>query len=170
MVQVQALSQKPSEFSSELLVIALTEERLRDEKNNAIPIASGDLTGEKGQMVLYYPGAGKAKRILLVGLGKEKELTVEKIRKTLDAVVKKAKSLKVKSFAVSQPSISGISKAQWLKSAAEGIILGHYDFNRFKEEKEKIEVQTAVFLVESAGDAEQAKTMLEESTVIFLSL
>lgn len=80
-------------------------------------------------------------KILVVGLGKKEELTVEKIRRVLTRGVKFAKAEKAGSLATNVVEMSGRNDEQLGRAAAEGILLADYVFTKYlskeKSEKEK---------------------------------
>ncbi|MBU0953432.1 MAG: leucyl aminopeptidase [Nanoarchaeota archaeon] len=97
-----------------------------------------DFKGETGDTTLLYdptPGMG---RLLLVGLGKEKELTIEKYRRAGNTGVHHAKRARVQSLHVVAQPYAKVSEQEAAVALAEGLLLGGYDFDRYKtEEKEK---------------------------------
>ncbi|MBI4066946.1 leucyl aminopeptidase [Candidatus Gottesmanbacteria bacterium] len=109
--------------------------------------------GDEGEYVdIYTKGEIEAYKILVVGLGKEEDFDLYKLRKSIAAATKKAKQFKVKKLAF-------VPHNSWYKkfepelvgqSMVEGVVLGGYKFLKYKgkEEKEKnIELEDIMFLV-----------------------
>src|SRR5436309_2936484 len=93
-------------------------------------IANGDMTGKKEEQIVLYPGAGEAtvKRVILVGVGKQDEMTLEKVRRAAARAAKKAVSLKSKTLSMYLPRVGRKSGEQIAAAATEGILLGLYKF------------------------------------------
>ena len=97
---------------------------------------------EAGETV-FMPGHKqvKFKNIVVVGLGEKDKLQSDTIRKAASAGLKKAKELKNKDvyFELLGEEIFGEKSAQFL---IEGIILGNYQFKKYKKpEKKEIEIE-----------------------------
>ncbi|HTP13841.1 MAG TPA: M17 family peptidase N-terminal domain-containing protein, partial [Bacteroidota bacterium] len=89
---------------------ALLKQEMRDLnrqfKNSLSPIIeSGDFRGkEKEVAVLYLGNAFQTKKLVLVGVGEKKKLTLEKYRRAAAAGAKRAQSLNARSIAFELPS------------------------------------------------------------------
>ncbi len=149
-MQIFVRTDKPEAFADEALVFSYTEEAVEQLKKgkpgDAVgtlaheAVAPGDFKGTNGQLlVLPSPGVVNAQRLVLLGLGKEKELSTEKIRRAYNAIAKKARELKLKSFAVVYPDgTGGLPDYDLAVSIVEGVVLGAYKFDKYlTEEKEK---------------------------------
>jgi leucyl aminopeptidase len=90
----------------------------------------------KPEQVAYVHTAGRlpVKRVLVVGLGKRKELDAERVRRAAAAAVRRSRDLgaKIVSSALLGDGLSPKGRAQAL---AEGALLGTYTFDRYKREK-----------------------------------
>jgi len=85
--------------------------------------------------ILNTSGELKSKRILLAGLGKKSEISLDKIRKLYGSALKAVKQEKISSFTAILPSAEKISKEDLLNAVVEGIELGDYSFDKYKSEK-----------------------------------
>ena len=92
----------------------------------------------KPEELAYVHTAGRlpAKRVLVVGLGKRKELDAERVRRAAASAVRRSRDLgaKIVSTALLGEGLSPKLRAQAL---AEGALLGTYTFDRYKREKNK---------------------------------
>jgi leucyl aminopeptidase len=99
---------------------------------------TGDFRGKDGETLLLYPAAGTlpAQRVLLVGLGKRDEVTIEKLRRAAGAATKLAAKMRVGSLASimhhAELVTDRISPADATRAVAEGAILGSYTFTELK--------------------------------------
>lgn len=98
-------------------------------------LKSGDFKGELYQTSLIYThGGGRAKRILLVGLAKRREFTLDRWRGVAAKGARVLKDLGVKSFAtvLIEGVLGTISVDMHAQALVEGACLGLYDFNELK--------------------------------------
>jgi len=134
-------------------------------------ISSGDLTGKSGEVVVLYPhGKIPAKRVLVIGLGKQDELNLEGVRQAVAAALKRGRDLNAKDIAsvVHGAGAGGLKTTEAAQAVVEGALLGLYRFDSLKKESDKkgeVEVFTLVEY-EAAKLAEvQAGARLAETVV-----
>ncbi len=102
-------------------------------------IRKGELTGKFGESILFSPGKGaKARRIMVLGLGKRENLTPDRLRHLSLYPVKMGRRLKVKTIAtvVHGTGMGGLSMGEAVKFLSLGYLLSDYRYDRFKELKE----------------------------------
>jgi leucyl aminopeptidase len=96
-------------------------------------LKSGDFTGKKGEILCHYPKEGKETRVVLVGLGSEKELTEEILRRSYaSAIVSLKGKAKTVNIALPQTDTCAVTGP-----AAEGALLANYVYDVNKSEKDK---------------------------------
>lgn len=100
------------------------------------PLKAGDFRGEKGKILCHYPLEGIEKRVVLIGLGKEKELSKETLRRAYASALGSVKS-KAKSVNVQLPETSSLTSAEISEAVGEGLLLANYIYDVNKTEKEK---------------------------------
>ncbi|HUS93897.1 MAG TPA: leucyl aminopeptidase [Patescibacteria group bacterium] len=108
-------------------------------------IASGDLTGEAGEVAVLYPrGAIPAQRVLIVGLGKSDELDLERVRKASASAILRARQLKAKNVAtiVHGAGIGGLPVEAAGQATIEGTLLALYRFDADKKKSKDWEIET----------------------------
>lgn len=122
-------------------------------------IASGDLTGKPGEVgVVYTRRAIPARRVLVVGLGKPEELSLETVRQAAGAAIQRARALNAKQVAtiLHGAGAGGLEAGAVAQAVAEATLLALYGFDQFKSKPEpKGEIQS-VTIVE-AGDITAAE-------------
>ncbi|MCA1645048.1 MAG: leucyl aminopeptidase [Chloroflexi bacterium] len=123
-------------------------------------IADGELTGESATVsVIHNSGSAlKAHRVAVVGLGKENEFEVENIRVAAALAARKARDLKLESFASIVPGAgaSGLADADAVRALMESSILGLYRYEQFKEAtKSKHEVKSFTVLAPDRARARE---------------
>ncbi len=114
---------------------------------------TGDFTAKLGQTTVLYPqGRLKFKRIILVGLGKRDEITMEKLRRAYGFAGRKTRELKLKSLSIQafETNLPPIKLQESSQVMVEGILLSHYKLDRYKsvDENQKIALERLTFLKE----------------------
>ncbi len=91
--------------------------------------------GKSGQVThLHTAGRLPAARLIVVGVGDGKELTLETVRRAAAAGVRRARDLSARTVAVDLLG-DGLPAAERAQALVEGAILGTYTFDRYKREK-----------------------------------
>lgn len=106
--------------------------------------------GKFGSMYVL-PTCGKiaAEKVLLVGLGKNKDFTLNRLRELSSKVIQKCNSLKNSKKVISVlhgAGIGGFDPEQSARMIAEGTIIGSYNFDKYKSEKAKKYVSEFVII------------------------
>ncbi len=100
-------------------------------------LKSGDFSGKHQQLSLIHASSrSPVKRILMVGLGKRKDCTMEKIRQATGKAAQYVRDLGLTSFCTPliATGLKGISPAEVAQAMVEGAVLGLYQFNVYKTE------------------------------------
>lgn len=100
-------------------------------------VAEGDFRAKKNEtLVLYTQGRLPAKRIILIGLGKPEDLSLNGIRQAAATAATKARDLGLSELSVLMfgQDRNGIGSDQVAEAIAEGAILGSYVFRELKTE------------------------------------
>lgn len=165
-MKFQVRMEDPLAYACPVLVLGCFEEKADDPVlarfDQALGGAVGALfrekefTGALNRTRLIHTLARTApERLLLVGLGKEKEFTPERMRQAAGTAAQALASPSVRAAAFVVPGGEPL-----LRAAAEGFGLGAYTFDRYKTKTEETGViETVDFLVPagtSPGDAERA--------------
>jgi len=153
---MKVLIQRKNEFAftCDTLILPLLEgERTKLYRDlnkllNAIPdkvISSGEFTGKPNEVCLIHTkGKIKPDRILLIGLGKKKEVTPEKLRQAGGKAISYLGSLNNKNIALSAGIISTLKLSPVY--FIEGGLLANYRFSRYKKEKDHKEIKKITVL------------------------
>lgn len=136
-------------------------------------LADGDFKGKTSAMALLYTdGVAIAKRILLVGLGKQAKFDVEAIRVAAGVVAKRVRELGVKKYTTELFGfeVHTVCLADAVQAVAEGTGLALYEFTELKSDNnsngKKIE-EVGVLLPESS-DISEAEAGLAAGKAIVL--
>jgi leucyl aminopeptidase len=126
----------------------------------------GEFTGKpKQQTILQTQGRLKAKKVVLIGLGKPAKLTLEGLRQAAGSAVHYARGLGASTLAATLEDAEQvpIGLSETAQAVAEGIILALYRFDKFKTEENDRRDVTSVTLI--ANNREQAKAVRQGAEV-----
>ncbi|HEX4064784.1 MAG TPA: leucyl aminopeptidase [Acidobacteriaceae bacterium] len=129
-------------------------------------LSSGEFKAEANETVLLHQPAGlKAKRLLLVGLGKLAKLTPHEVRKGAGTAVRFAKPRGLRELAIVVPVSDGLDPQLAVRAVAEGAILGDFDSDTYRSERKDRSVQSVQVVVAEA-DRAAAEAGLREGTIL----
>lgn len=95
-------------------------------------IANGDLSGQEGEVGVFYPrGMIPAKRVLIVGLGKREGFDLEGVRKAAAYAIKRAKELNGQNVAtiVHGAGVAGLDPYAAAQAVTEASALALYEYD-----------------------------------------
>lgn len=107
------------------------------------------------------------KKVILLGLGNEGELDLEKIRKLFAKSIKEAIKLKAKSVDVfSSIRGEGFSLSESTRAMTEGIILSGYKFDKYIKDKKDNPINKIYFVGNNPDDLVDINKGIEEGKVL----
>ena len=119
-----------------------------------------EFKGAEGQQLsLHSHGKAGPLRILVLGLGREKDAdrTLDQLRAAAARAVKAAKAAGAKTLAIAWPWAAGAAFEREVQAAAEGASLGAYAFDRYKKEKKALKLSR----VELLGPSKPARSLAQ---------
>ena len=129
--------------------------------------AKGKFKGEHGEIftAAQVGGAG-AQDLIFIGLGKEEELTGEKLRTVMSKALKKCRELKDERLYIQFTRSNKLDFAAAVKAVYEGIAFADYKFDKYKtDRKEQPALEVCIGGIES-DSLEAAEESMEEAKVI----
>lgn len=153
-MRVSLQDRKESTFECDVLILPLLEgrgthpykdiNRLLEGLPSRI-ISSEEFQGKHNQVTLLHtPKKIKSRRILLIGLGKVKEVTREKLRQSGGRASFYLRSLRIKDIALSTRSIVALKLMP--TDFLEGFLLAHYRFEKYKKEDKQKGIKSITVL------------------------
>jgi leucyl aminopeptidase len=128
----------------------------------AITLEATSFVGKESETLTLYVKEKRKKKIILVGLGKNEKLTLEKLRRAAASAAKAAKHLKASTLAIIEPDTDVLG---WLKlgedwqsigtALAEGAMLSTYKFDKYLTKKNNNSPLQRIVIV--SDDAERFK-------------
>lgn len=121
-------------------------------------VQSKEFEGKANEVLLYHTqGSVPAKRLVLVGLGKKQEVTLETIRQAMGTAAKRVRQAKAGSFTVVLPTAipAGMSSIEVTQAMVEGAILGSYHFTVYRTASADHAVEGMKILIPQKGQLKQ---------------
>ena len=121
-------------------------------------VDGGDVTGKANQVTVLYPReVVKARRVVLVGLGKREKFSAETLRRAAAAGAQKARDLKAKRVAATLVDGS-LTVSDSAQATVEGALLGLYAYRGQKsDDKPEDRVDALDVLVSGSADVTLAQ-------------
>jgi leucyl aminopeptidase len=133
-------------------------------------IEDGEVQGKHGELTLVHTlGRLPSPRVLVVGLGKTEEFTLDRVRELAASSARYLRRLRADSFATIThgAGVAGLEPGACAQAIAEGIILGLYTFQRHKKpEEDQREVQEAVLVEFDAAKVDVLRQAVERGRIL----
>jgi leucyl aminopeptidase len=132
-------------------------------------LESKDFTGKLNETIMI-PTYKKImpKRLMLVGLGKSTELSLDKIRQAAGTVTRTIQSKKLKNFSILLSKHKNISIDDVAHSIIEGVLLSLYNFTKYKtlEKGEKTDINNFTLLMQRKDMLEKVKSIVKDTQIV----
>ena len=133
----------------------------------AVVLASGEFkAGANETLLLHAPAGLAAKRLLLVGLGKQAKITVDKVRNAAGTAVRYTKPRVIRELALALPVSELLPAASSVRAAVEGAFVGDFDPDTYRSDRKDLSVQSFVLAVAAAADKAAVEAAFAEGIVI----
>jgi leucyl aminopeptidase len=144
----------PLETTEADAVVVVAFEGQKDARANLGDLwDAGEITGKAMEMTLIHqPGGLAAKRLLVAGGGKAEKFNPAEARKLAGAAVRHLKSKSIRRIAFFLDA--GLATAEYACGVAEGAILGDFEPDRYKTEKQNNKAVEHFTVAAAEGGAE----------------
>lgn len=164
-IEIKAVSGKIEAYAADAIILTLFEEGRLSDAHAAVDkalggaigdvVREGDFSGKAGQTtVLYTRGGIPAKRVILVGLGKQETFSIDSLRRAAAAGILKARELKVRQAASVLPS--GLEAVISAQAITEGSWLALYAYHGQKSSEKPEAFPDRFTLVTAKSDVKEA--------------
>jgi leucyl aminopeptidase len=121
----------------------------------AAVLSSGEFKGGVNETVLLHAPAGlKARRLLIVGLGKQAKATVNSVRSAAGTAVRFGKPRGIRELAFALPELASLPLAGSVRAALEGALVGDFDPDTYRSDRKDQSVKS--FTVAPPAGADRA--------------
>jgi leucyl aminopeptidase len=140
-------------------------------------LASGEFAGNMGEtLLLHAPSGLKAERLLIVGIGKAKSLSVDELRKGAGTAVRFAKPRGIRELAIAFPEDHALSDEHLenlpceltARALVEGALLAEVDYDTYRSERKDLSVHTLSLIAKESEKTTRAEIQegFEEGVVV----
>jgi leucyl aminopeptidase len=131
------------------------------QKSFSDALSTHDFRGKESEVIVLYVSGHPEKRVLLLGLGLQSGLNVEKLRRAYAAVVKICHKHKWEEVNLCIPKCLSMSQDDIVKGISEGLLLPNYVFTALKnhsiQDEKPVVLKKATFVGGSKADLQIAK-------------
>jgi len=149
-VNVQIVSKALHEAETEILVLTLFEDTLHnlgylselDQKLSgklSRMIESKEIKGKYREFTVLHLDSPGPKRLLVMGLGKQKDFSIDRIRSIAANSSRYARRIQVSEIAIHDFSEYAVSPHDCSLALIEGVLMGMYRFDKYKSQKKNPE-------------------------------
>jgi leucyl aminopeptidase len=102
-------------------------------ESSSATFATDDFTGAADSSAVVYTGEKKSPRLVMVGLGEQSKLSIERIRRAAALAAQRATALKCSSLAILLPDAESVGTPSDIAQAViEAVVLGTYSFDKYR--------------------------------------
>ncbi len=129
-------------------------------------LASGEFAAKPGEtLLLHGPGGLKAERLLIVGIGKAKTLSVDELRKGAGTAVRFAKPRGIREMAIAFPEDHALSDEHLdnlpceltARALVEGAALAEVDYDTYRSERKDLSIHALSVVAKESEKATRAE-------------
>ena len=133
----------------------------------AAVLASGEYKAGINETVLIHAPAGlKARRLLIVGLGKQSKATVHTVRNAAGTAVRYTKPRGIRELVFALPASEGLSGAAGTRAVAEGALVADFDPDTYKSDRKDLSVQSFTLAAPAAADQAALQAACAEGVIV----
>jgi len=142
-----------------------SEKSLQDAAQDLV--SSGELSGNPLELaMLYRPAGTKAKRLLLVGGGKEGKFNPNDLRKIAGAAVRHVKAKNIRNLAIALPSGVHFHADNAVRAAVIGAVVGDFDPDTYKSDRKDQRLESLTIVAPPESAEKLLRSALEEGRII----
>ncbi len=132
-------------------------------------LASGEFkAGANETLLLHGPAGLKAKRLLVVGLGKAGKATAHSVRSAAGTAVRFAKPRGIREVALALPLLvsDGLDAAASARAAVEGALVGDFDPDTYRSDRKDQSVQRFTLVAPESADKKALEAAFAEGVIV----
>jgi leucyl aminopeptidase len=133
----------------------------------AAVLESGEFKAAANETVLLHAPAGlKARRLLIVGLGKAGKATLHGVRNAAGTAVRFAKPRGIREVAFLLPQSEELDAAGSARAAAEGALVGDFDPDTYRSDRKDQSVQRFTLAAPDSADKKALQAAFGEGVIV----
>ncbi len=132
----------------------------------AAVLATGEFkAGANETLLLHAPAGLAAKRLLLVGLGKQAKATVNSVRSAA-AAVRFTKPRGIRELVLVLPVAAFLPPGPCSRASVEGAVLGDFDSDTYRSDRKDLSVQSFTLAASLTADRAAVETGFAEGVIV----
>ncbi len=133
----------------------------------AAVLGSGEFkAGANETLLLHAPAGLKARRLLLVGLGKQARAAVHDLRNAAGTAVRFGKPRGIRELTLALPELEGLAGPAGARAAVEGAFVGDFDPDTYRSDRKDQSVARFTVAAPGAADKKAVEAAFQEGVVI----
>jgi leucyl aminopeptidase len=133
----------------------------------ATVLASGEFKAGANEAVLLHAPAGlKAKRLLIVGLGKQAKAAVDSVRSAAGTAVRFTKPRGIRELVFALPDTDGLPAAPSTRAAVEGALVGDFDPDTYRSDRKDQSIQSFTLAAPATAGKAALEAAFAEGVII----
>jgi len=129
-------------------------------------LASGEFkAGANETLLLHAPAGLAAKRLLLVGLGKQAKVTVHSVRSAAGTAVRFIKPRGIRELVFALPKLD-LPAASCTRAAVEGALVGDFDPDTYRSDRKDQSVQSFTLVAPADADKPALEAAFAEGVIL----
>ena len=133
----------------------------------AAVLSTGEFKAAANETLLLHAPAGlKAKRLLIVGLGKKGKATVHTVRNAAGTAVRYTKPRAIRELVFALPDDSIGPLHAMARAAAEGAIVGDFDPDTYRSERKDVSVHSFTLVASTDADRAAVQTAFNAGVIV----
>ena len=133
----------------------------------AAVLASGEYkAGANETLLLHAPASLKAKRLLIVGLGKQAKVSSDKVRNAAGTAVRFTKPRGIRELVFVLPVTGELASARGVRAAVEGAFVGDFDPDTYRSDRKDQSVESFTLAAPASADEAALKTAFAEGVIV----
>jgi leucyl aminopeptidase len=133
----------------------------------AAVLASGEFkAGANETLLLHSPEGLKAKRLLLIGLGKQAKATVNSVRSAAGTAVRFTKPRGIRELVFANPEGGVVPPEPSVRAAVEGAFVGDFDADTYRSDRKDLSVQSFTVAVGPGPKKSAAEAAFAEGIIL----
>jgi leucyl aminopeptidase len=130
-------------------------------------LASGEFkAGANEALLLHAPAGLKARRLLIVGLGKQTKTTLHSVRNAAGTATRFTKPRGIRELVFALPESESLPAAGAARAAVEGAFVGDYDPDTYRSDRKDLSVQSFTVAAPAKSDQTAVNAAFAEGVII----
>ncbi|MGA2849052.1 MAG: leucyl aminopeptidase [Terracidiphilus sp.] len=146
-------------------LLLTTDEAIKSAASAAL--ASGEFKAAANETLLLHVPAGlAAKRLLIVGLGKQAKATAHSVRNAAGTAVRFTKPRAIRDLVLALPEAEFLPPGPCVRAAVEGALVGDLDPDTYRSDRKDLSVHSFTVAAPEAADHDALQAAFAEGVIV----